>query len=183
MKNLLIFLALIPYLFSINTTNPSILLNPQDVPHFYGSNPLTGLEAFTIITSFPLKNEDEQKAILQSIEKTIKEAGVVTHLKDNDVKGFAAGNLLVIQMGQLKASDGSEMPLTRISLSVETPTTLDKTGLKTYPMVWSINTFLPNHPAPENSLIKATQKLLSDFLKSYQYANLGQASKTYLLYL
>jgi hypothetical protein len=178
MKNLLMFLALALIPYRLCAHQPSISLNPQDVPIFYGNNPLTGLEAFTLLTSLPLKNPDEKK-IVKSIENGLKKLGEVTHLKDTDLRGFGAGNLLLIQIGPVRGADGSDMPLTRISLSIETPTTLDKTGLKTFPMVWSINTFLPGKfdAISQASLIQAIQKLTADFVSSYESANQGQPKK------
>lgn len=159
--------------------NPNISLNPQDVPIFYDNNPLTGLKAFTVITSFPLKDMDMQKRIGQSIEKALGGIGEVIHLKDNDMQGFGAGNVFLIQVGNITASDGSEMPVSRVSLSIETPVSLDKTGMKTFPMVWSINTFLQGNvdSSSEASLTKAVQKLVGDFVQSYQYANRDQTKR------
>jgi len=72
------------------------------------------------------------------------------------------------------------MPVYRISLSVETSVSLDKTGMKTFPMVWSINTFLQgNIDSSEDNLIKAVQKLISDFVQSYQYANRDQTKRPF----
>lgn len=184
MKKLFTLLApvlFIPYGLCVNETmeNPNISLNPQDVPIFYDSNPLTGMKSFTVITSFPSKDIETRKRIQQSIEKPLKVAGEVIHLKDNDMQGFGTGNLLLIQMGNVLGWDGSEMPISRISLSVETATTLDKTGTKTFPMIWSINTFLQRGVDSnfENNLTKAVQKLINDFVRSYQYANKDQSIK------
>jgi hypothetical protein len=102
MKNLLIFLALALIPYRLCAHQPSLSLNPQDVPIFYGNNPLTGLEAFTLLTSLPLKNPDEEKKIVKSIENGLKNLGEVTHLKDTDLRGFGAGNLLLIQIGPVR---------------------------------------------------------------------------------
>lgn len=159
--------------------NPNISLNPQDIPIFYDNNPLTGLKAFTVITSFPLKDMDMQKRVGQSIEKALSGIGEVIHLKDTDMRGFSAGNMLLIQMGNITAWDGSEMPVSRVSLSIETPASLDKTGMKTFPMVWSINTFLRGNvdSSSEVNLTKAVQKLVGDFIQSYQYVNRDQTKR------
>ena len=159
--------------------NPNISLNPQDVPIFYDNNPLTGLKAFTVITSFPLKDADIQKKIGQSVEKILNGIGEVVHLKDNDMRGFGAGNILLIQMDNVRGWDGSEMPISRISLSIESPITLDKTGMKTLPMVWSINTFLKGNidSSSEDNLTQAVQKLVGDFVQSYQYVNKVQIKR------
>ncbi len=159
--------------------NPTFALNSQDVPIFYDNNPLTELKAFTVITSFPLKNLDIQKKLEQLIESTLNQVGEVIHLEDNDMRGFGTGNVLLIQIGNIIAWDGNTLPVSRLSLSIETPVTSDKTGIKTFPMVWSINAFLKENvdSASEINLTKAMQKLLSDFVQSYQYANRDQIRK------
>lgn len=188
MKRVLIYLLsailFISYGFCKNSSieidqNPNISLNPQDVPIFYDNNPLTGLKAFTVITSFPLKNDGMQKKIGQWIEKALNGIGEVIHLKDNDMRGFGAGNILLIQMGNVMEWSGNEMPFSRISLSIESPITLDKTGMQTLPMVWSINTFLQGNIGSnsEDNLTKAIQKLLDDFIQSYQYVNKDQTKR------
>jgi hypothetical protein len=187
MRRLFILLTIvlfIPYGFCINDTmdlhqTPNVSLNPQGVPVFYDNNPLTGLKAFTVITSFPLKDTDMQKKIGQSVEKALNGIGEVVYLKDNDMQGFGAGNILLIQIGNIAGWDGSEMPISRISLSIESPTTLDKTGVKTFPMVWSIDTFLKENidSSSESNLTRAIQNLVGDFVQSYQYANKDQTKK------
>lgn len=162
-----------------NDQNPNISLNPQDVPIFYDSNPLTGMKSFVVITSFSLKDTELPKKIEQSIERTLKGIGEVAHLKDNDMRGFGAGNVLLLQMGNIAGWDGNEMPVSRISLSIETAVTLDKTGIKTFPMVWSMNTFLQGSldSSSESNLIKAIQKLVNDFAQNYEYANQDQTKR------
>lgn len=47
--------------------------------------------------------------------------------------------------------------------------------MKVFPTVWNITTFLDGsiECISIDSLIKAVQKLISDFLQNYQYANQG----------
>ncbi len=158
--------------------NPSVSLSPQDVPIFYDNHPLTDLKAFTVITSFPLKKIEMQRRIKKSIEKSLVEIGEVIRLKDNDMRGFGAGNVFLIQMSHLIGSNGSQMPVCRFSLSIQTPVSIDKTTIKTFPIVWSINTFLQGNieSQPESDLTKAHQKLISDFFQSYRYANPDQTN-------
>jgi hypothetical protein len=159
--------------------NPNVLLNPQDLPIFYDNSPLTGLKAFTVIFSFSEKDAKMQKRIQQSIENTLKEVGEVLYLKDKDMRGFGAGNILLIQMGDVIGWDGGKIAASRLSLNVETSVTLEKTGIKTLPMIWSINTFLQGNIASnsESNLLKAAQKLMRDFIQSYQYVNKDQTKK------
>ena len=160
-----------------NTTkpgqNPNFSLNPQDVPLFYENNPLTGMKSFTVITSFQLKDLGVQKKVQQSIENALQKLGEIVYLKDNDMRGFGAGNILLIQMGAVSGWDGNEMPISRVSLSIETSVTLDKTKIKTFPMIWSINTFLQEgaESSFEGDLIKAMQKLTNNFIESYRVVN------------
>ena len=160
-------------------SNPGILLNPQDVPIFYDNNPLSGMQSFTVITSVPLKDSKMQARIEDAIEKTLSTAGRVTHLKDNDMRGFGAGNVLLIQIDKVIGWNGDETSMFRLSLSVETSVTLNKTDLKTFPMVWSINTFLqaPIDSSSEGNLTKALEKLAGEFVQNYQYVNQGQTKE------
>lgn len=153
--------------------NPGILLNPQDVPIFYDNHPLTGIKSFTIITSFPFEDVKTQKNIENSIEKGLKTYGDVVHLKDNDMRGFGAGTILLIQASNTKTWDGSNLAVSRISLSVETSVVLNQTGTKTFPIVWNINTFLDGSfdSISEDNLVKAMQQLINDFLQNYRHAN------------
>jgi len=191
--NKIIVLLLIPVLFIACTCyaddkgggNPGISLNPQDVPIFYDNNPLTGMQSFTVIIALPLEDIGIQKRVEDSVEKALGIAGQVTHLKDNDMRGFGAGNMLLIQAGNVTGWEGNKTAMSRLSLSIETPVTLDKTGIKTFPMVWSINTFVqgPIDSSSEGSLIKAIQKLVGDFTQNYQYANQGQGKRpTFYIY-
>ena len=185
MKRFLTLLAAILYVpcgLCANSTagvdeSPNVSLSPQDVPIFYDDNPLTGMRSFTFIMSF-LPNREE-KRIRLVIENRLRKAGEVICLKSNDMRGFGAGNLLLIQMGKVFAWDGVELPISRISLSVESPITLDKTGVQTFPVVWSINTFLNGDISSisEDHLTKAVEKLINEFLQSYQYVNKNQTKK------
>lgn len=160
--------------------NPNIFLSPQDVPIFYDNNPLTGLMAFTLITSFPFENRNTQKNIKQLIETSLSRLGDVIHLKDNDMRGFGAGNILLVQMDNVAGWDGQSMPISRLSLSIESPVILDKTGMKTSPMIWSINNFAQGNlesKSENNNFEKAMQKLVGDFIQSYRYVNNVQAKK------
>lgn len=162
-----------------NSNNPAISLNPQDVPIFYDTSPLTGMKSFVVITSLPLKDSGKQTKVENAIEKTLKTAGEVIRLKDSDMRGFGAGNILLIQMGNMTEWSGNETSLSRLSLSVETSVTVEKTAIKTFPMVFSINTFLQKsiNSNSEDTLTKALQKLIGDFIQNYQYANQGQTNK------
>ncbi len=154
-----------------------IALSPQDVPVFYDNNPLTGLKAFTVITSFSLKEMDIQKKVGQLLQKILSEIGEVIHLKDTDMRGFGSGSVLLIQMGNVVGWDESEMPIARLSLSIETSVLLDKTGIKTFPMIWSINAFLQKTPNFESNLSKALQKLVNDFAQNYRSVNPAQKTR------
>ena len=143
------------------------------------NNALTRLKVFTLITSFPLKDVDMQKRIGQSIEKTLNRIGEVAHLQDNDMSGFGSGNFLLIHMDSVTGWDGNELPTTRLFLNVETRVTLDKTGMKTFPAVWSMNTFLQGaiDRISEDDLTGAVHNLVNNFVQNYQNANKDQTKK------
>lgn len=170
---------------SIEIDQKSInLLNPQDVPVFYENNPLRGLKAFTVITSFPLKENKMQKQIGQSIEKALSGMGEVIHLKDNDMRGFGVGNVLLIQLGAVKAFDGKILPISRASLGLETAVCIDKTGLKSFPIIWSINTFFEGNleSCSEQNIIHSIQYLIQSFSQSFKEVN-QEPSKKIVFYI
>jgi len=158
---------------------PNISVNPQDVPIFYADNPLTGMNSFTLLTALSVIDSEIEKQIKQTIQETLETVGDVTYLKDNDMRGFGTGNVLLIQIGNVTEWNGKEMPISRLSLSVETSVTLNKTDTKTFPIVWSINAFLQGtiDTISEDNLKKAIQKLVGDFVQNYRYANQGQPKK------
>ncbi len=159
--------------------NPGFFLNHQDVPIFSDNNPLAGMKHFLVVPTCTLDYVEMEKSMKDSIEKSLETVGKVTHLKNSDMRGFGAGNVLMIQIDSVKAWDGSETSISRLSLSVETFVTLKRTGIKTFPMVWSINSFLQNpvDSSSEGNQAKAIQKLVGDFIQNYRYANQGQVEK------
>lgn len=180
MKKALIRLCIIGLLKTLPCSadnNPLLSLNPQDVPIFYENNPLSGLKSFTIINS--IASKELQAKIKKSVEKSLEMAGKVTRLKDNDMRGFGSGNILLIQMGNVQQWDGTETAISRLSLSIETPVTLEKTGTKTFPIIWSINTFVQDsiNTGSEEALTQAVEKLIDNFIQNYQYANQKEMKK------
>ncbi len=158
--------------------NPGLYLNPQDVPIFFEDSPLTGMAAFALIPPF-VKQPEMQKKIRQTIEEELRTAGEVVQLKCEEMRGFGTGNFLVIQMGNVTAWNGTETDMSRISLHVETSVDIRKTGMNTFPMVWTINAFLQGQISslPEGELLKALQKLIHEFVQNYQYANQEQKKR------
>lgn len=179
MKRVIVHFILILVSSLCHGEGPDLFLNPQDVPIFYDKHPLCKMESFIIITSIPCKNEPLLNKINRLIEKTVAQCGEVVHLKENDMRGFGTGNILLIQMGTVKEWNGNELPISRLSLSIETAVKLDKTGVKTFPIIWSINSFVDKMPdsVSESSLMDAMQKLVEDFIQSYEYANPHQKKK------
>lgn len=153
--------------------NPGILLNPQDVSIFYDNHPLKRIQAFTVITSSPFEDNKIQKTIENAIQDKLKIEGDVIHLKDNDMRGFGSGTILLIQIGNAQSWNGNNLTVSRISLSIETSVVLNQTGTKTFPIVWNINTFLDGSldSISEDSLVKGIEQLINDFLQNYRYAN------------
>ena len=160
-------------------SNPGLFLNQQDVPIFSEDSPLAKMKHFLVIPTLTFKYLDVEKCMRDAIAKSLEAAGNVIHLKTNDMRGVGAGNILLIQIDSVASWDGSATSISRLSLSVETFVTINRTGAKTFPMVWSINTFLQNpiDTSSGGNLTKAIQKLVGDFIQNYQYANQGQAEK------
>jgi|GEM_PF-1665726 hypothetical protein len=164
----------------ITRKNPSISLNPQDLPIFFEEdNPLTGMHTFNLIPPLSLKNTDTQKSVQKVIEKELEQIGEIIHLKEMDTRGMGSGNILNIQIGNVLGWDNNELPVSRVSLQVQTFVVINRTGIKTFPVVWSINTFFPNSSEPnsEEVMLKATQKLVRDFVQNYKYANQKKKEK------
>jgi hypothetical protein len=163
--------------------NPGIALNSQDVPiFFHDDNPLTGMQSFNLLTTIFLQDPEMQKKIENTIERTLETEGEVIHLEHKeriDMRGFGAGNILRIQVNNVTAWDGCEMPVFRVSLGVMTFVILSKTDKKIFPMVWSINSFLqgPLDASSEGNLTKAIEKLIGEFIQNYQYANQAQTKR------
>lgn len=164
--------------------NPQLYLNPQDAPIFYEDNPLTGLHSFSIGPLVFLQNPKIRTNALEVIEKELGAVGKVVRLKDTDMRGFGAGNLIVLQIGDVSSWDGSKLPISRVSLNLETPVVMSKTGLNTFPMIWSINAFcdFPFNKESEGKFVGGIQKLVSEFAQNYQYAN-PHPEKTPIFYL
>lgn len=160
--------------------NPGVYLNLQDLPIFSeDNNPLTGMQAFNLIPPISLKDSKVQKEVQKAIEKELEKVGEVIHLKDEDMRGFGSGNILLIQVGSVLGWDGTRMPISRISLQVETSAVINKTGVKTFPAVWSMNTFFQGavDPDSEGRLLEAVQKFVGEFVQNYKYANREQKKK------
>ncbi|PCI76779.1 hypothetical protein COB21_03915 [Candidatus Aerophobetes bacterium] len=161
----------------------TVILNPQDVPIFYRDSPLRGIEAFLVVTSFPVEMHlSLQQKLGKAIAASLKEIGNVAYLNNKqgiNMQGMGAGTMVAIQVASVKTWKGQLLPLYRISLNVETAVTLDKTGMKSFPMVWSINTFLENGSGAHgfDELVNAMHKLLNDFVENYKYANPNQTVK------
>ena len=157
--------------------NPGLYLNPQDVPIFYDNSPLEKLDAFTIVTSFAVNNSELQQKLKKTIATHLDKFADVVHLKENDVRGFGVGNVFLLQIGEIKA-----LQATRISLSIDTPVTVNKTGVHTFPMIWSINDFLHQSPnkVGEEILLNAVTSLVSEFFKNHEYTNPSKRPTFYI---
>lgn len=165
--------------------NPGIYLNSQDVPIFYDGNPLEGLNSFAVIPPYSIQSQEVNKKIGDVIEKELGILGTVVKAKNEDTTGFGTGNLLNIQIGRVSKWDGGELPISRVTLNVETPVVISKTNVKSLPRVWSINDFVDSSLdiKSEDKVVGAVQKLLKEFVKNYKFANPDQAQKpTFYIY-
>lgn len=159
--------------------NPGIFLNSQDVPIFYTGNPLEKLEAFAVIPPCSIQNAEMNKKIEAIIEKELGAIGTVIKTKSEDMNGFGTGNTLNIQIGPISKWDGGELPISRVTLNIETSVVISTSNVKSLPRVWSINDFVdaPLGGKSEDKIIKAVQKLLKEFVENYTFANPNQAKK------
>jgi hypothetical protein len=193
MKNILTYLSLILFIAPVfcidNTTadspidglkrNPGIDLNIQDVPIFFTGNPLGGLNAFAVIPPVSIQNPEVSKKIEALIEKELGAIGTVIKASSEDMNGFGTGNILNIQIGRVTKWDGGALPISRVTLNIETPVVITKTNLKSLPRVWSINDFIdsPLDLKSEDKALGPIQKLLREFIKNYKFANPNQSQK------
>jgi hypothetical protein len=165
--------------------NPGIYLNFQDVPIFNSGNPLEGLNAFTVIPPYSIQSSEINKKIEALIEKELGSIGTVIKAKPEDMNGFGTGNILNIQIGRVSKWDGGELPISRVTLNIETAVVISKTNVKSLPRIWSINDFVdsPLDLKSEDKTIGAVQKLLKEFIKNYKFANPNQTQKpTFYVY-
>lgn len=165
--------------------DPAIYLNFQDVPFFYTGNPLEGLGAFAVLPPYSIQSPEVNKQIEATIERELGSIGTVVKAKDKDLEGFGSGNILNIQIGRVSKWDGGELPISRVTLSIETPVVLSKTNVKSLPRIWAINDFVdsPFDIKSEDKTIGAVKKLLREFVQNYKFANPGQTQKpTFYIY-
>lgn len=165
--------------------NPGVYLNPQDVPIFYEGNPLEGLNAFAVIPPYSIQSPDVNKKIGDVIEKELGTIGTIIKAKSGDATGFGSGNVLNIQIGRVSKWEGGELPISRVTLNIETPVVISKTNVKSLPRVWSVNDFVdsPLDLKSEDKVVGAVQKLLKEFVKNYKFANPSETQKpTFYIY-
>ncbi len=153
--------------------NPGLLLNMQDVPLFLDDHPLTGLKIFAVVPPYSLNGQEMQKKVNALVETEFASLGSVIKLKAGDVRGVGSGNMILIQMGKVKSWEDRELSITRFSLNVESGIVINKTGLKTFDMIWSINAF--SEQGDKN--LDPIKKLIKEFGHNYQFANLNQDQK------
>jgi len=153
--------------------NPGIRLNRQDVPIFYEGHPLKGLNIFTVLSLNEVQNKEIGKKIESLIKRELGSLGSVIKVKNKNIIGFASGNLLNIQIGQIANWDGKELPVYRVTLSIETRVRIKNSNVNSLPRVWSINDFLhmPTENASEEMIMDPIQKLLGEFIKNYRFVN------------
>lgn len=165
--------------------NPGTYLNFQDVPIFYEGNPLEGLSAFAVIPPYSIQSSEVNKQIEAVIEKELGSIGTVIKAKSEDMNGFGTGNILNIQIGRVSKWNGGELPISRVTLNIETPVVISKTNVKSLPRVWTINDFVdsPLDIKSEDKAVGPVQKLLKEFVKNYKFANPNQTQKpTFYIY-
>jgi len=159
--------------------NPGVYLNFQDVPIFHSGNPLEGLSAFAVIPPYSIQSPEVNKKIEALIEKELGSIGTVIKAKSEDMDGFGTGNILNIQIGRVSKWDGGELPISRVTLNIETAVVISKTNVKSLPRIWTINDFVdsPLDIKSEDKTIGAVHKLLKEFVKNYKFANPNQTQK------
>lgn len=165
--------------------NPGLSLNFQDVPIFVQGNPLDGLNAFAVLPPDSIQNQEVNKKIQSIIEKELGSIGKVIKAKSDDVSGFGTGNLLNIQIGKVSSWNEKQLPITRVTLNVETPVVMTKSKVNSLLRVWTINTFVdaPFELGSEEKMLGAVQKLLQEFISNYQFVNSSQTQKpTFYVY-
>ncbi len=159
--------------------NPALVLNSQDVPIFYSGNPLEGLNAFAVLAPYSIQNPEIHEKIKALLEKELGSIGLVIRTKDDALCGFGSANILNLQIGKVSKWDGEQLPISRVTLSIETSVIIRKTNVKTSPRIWTINDFVdaPLEIKSEDKMIGAIQKLVKEFVSNYQFANPHQIQK------
>ena len=159
--------------------NPGLYLNFQDVPIFYTGNPLEGLMGFAVLPPVSIQDAEVNKKIQAIIEKELSVIGTVVKTKLEDVSGFGSGNSLNLQIGPVTKWEGGELPITRVTLNVETSVVVQNSHKNSSPRVWTVNGFVdaPCNRASEEKTLGAVEKLLKEFVRNYKFANAGQVQK------
>lgn len=169
--------------------NPALSLNPQDVPFFQqDDNPLKNMGSFAVVLLMRFDSQEVRKKVDTLIEKELSSVGKIIRAdqKRIDLRGMGSRNFLIIDSGEIKNSAGKLLPISRLSLRIQTPVTLTKTGINTSPNVWSINDFVDSTSGAlsEDKLINGMQKLLEEFKSNYNFVNQNMTEKPsfYLYY-
>lgn len=81
------------------------------------------MKEFLVLTSIPKEIAPSlQNSVKQTTEKSLASLGKVIHPQNNekgiDVRGFAAGNILVISMNYLEFLEPDSRPVYRLTLNV-----------------------------------------------------------------
>ena len=156
--------------------NPAFSLNPMDVPFFQqDDNPLRDMKTFAVMLLMRFDSPAVRKKAEALIEKELSGLGKVIQAdqKRMDLRGVGSRNFLILDSGEVKNSEGKPLPICRISLRIQTPVTLTKTGVNTFPNVWSINDFIDSteHLDSDDKILSALQKLLVEFKSNYNFVN------------
>ncbi|HEY5235139.1 MAG TPA: hypothetical protein VIJ14_03075 [Rhabdochlamydiaceae bacterium] len=169
--------------------NPAFSLNPMDVPFFQqDDNPLKDMGTFAVVLLMRFDSPEVRKKADALIEKELSGLGRVIKAdqKRIDLRGVGSRNFLILDSGEVKNSEGKLLPISRVSLRIQTPVTLTKTGINTLPNVWSINDFFdsPSEVNSEDKILAALQRLLTEFKSNYNFVNINMSEKPsfYLYY-
>jgi hypothetical protein len=161
----------------------------MDVPFFQqDDNPLKNMSSFAVVLLMQFDSSEIRKKADALIEKELSSFGKIIRAdqKRIDLRGIGSRNFLILDSGEVKNFEGKLLPISRISLRIQTPVTLTKTGINTSPNVWSINDFVDSSSDlhSDDKMFNALQKLLGEFKSNYTFVNTGKVEKPsfYLYY-
>jgi hypothetical protein len=146
--------------------------------------PLNNLSSFAVLPisdSTPLQAQFQNK-IHQLLKNELGKIGEIHELNINNSAGFALSLIFLAINIQNITILGEETPsLTKVSLSIETMTTIKQSNTECLSRIWERSVFTED--ASDKNIIAAVQKLAQQFTTCYQACNAKEPKKpTFYLY-
>ncbi|MES2345799.1 MAG: hypothetical protein V4494_07680 [Chlamydiota bacterium] len=154
--------------------------NIQDAPlSNFKNTPLKGWSAFAVSPIYSLEGPLHQKVILLT-KKEFEKIGNITKLEIPDVTGLGtAANMLNLEVQKVKTWESKNTHLLRISLTLQTTTTINKTHQECGAYIWASSVFVEGDIVEinEKNLLSSIENLIKQFTTCYAASNPADAPK------